>query len=496
MNIPFVLLLLAGSFSSAGATVTVGWESMPRTFDPRINTDANSQYIESLVHCSIVQFDAKGLAYPQLAKELPRWNAAQTELSFAINPNAKFADGQPVTAGDVVATYQSLVAGNWTRSGAYKAVESVTAKGRTVTFRLKEPDASFLPNLALGILSAQQIATKAKETPELLGCGPYQIGPKQLASVALLPNPHYSLGPKPKQPILIKAVRSEKTRLSKLRAGELDLVQNLINRDLVGKVAQRYPNLKVITAPGLKTSYVGFNTKDTYLQHRAVRRAIAHAIDREPIIKYILSGLATPAYTMLTADSPFYYKPKSLASHDIEKANRLLDQAGFDRKKDGSRFSLSYKTTTNATRVQVGKAIASQLKKVGIKLRVEPMEWGRFSQDVKAGRVQMWGLTWIGFKDPDILRYAFAQESFPPDGGNRGFFANQQVDALLTKAKATTDFMERKALYQRAQELIGDQQPYVYLWHEQNFAVLNRKVDGFKLFADGRFDSLVTTTKK
>ena len=182
-----------------------------------------------------------------------------------------------------------------------------------------------------------------------------------------------------------------------------------------------------------------------------------------------------------------------MANFDLKRAEALLEEAGFPKKKDGFRFSLSYKTTTNTTRVQIGKAIASQLKKIGIKLRVEPMEWGRFSQDVKQGRVQIWGLTWIGFKDPDILRYAFASESFPPNGGNRGYFSNQKLDELLRLARKTSDFEKRAAIYRSAQELIAYEQPYVYLWHDKNFVVAKRSVQNFKMFTDGRFDGLKDT---
>ena len=101
----------------------------------------------------------------------------------------------------------------------------------------------------------------------------------------------------------------------------------------------------------------------------------------------------------------------SKVPNTIKEGQSTLDQAGFP-KKGKYRFTISYKTTTDSTRIQIARAIASQLKKIGIRVKVETMEWGRFKQDVAAGRVQMWGLTWIGYKDPDIYRYAFASESF------------------------------------------------------------------------------------
>jgi peptide/nickel transport system substrate-binding protein len=106
---------------------------------------------------------------------------------------------------------------------------------------------------------------------------------------------------------------------------------------------------------------------------------------------------------------------------------------------------------------------------------VEPLEWGRFKADVEAGRVQMWSLSWVGFKDPDIYRYAFATENFPPAGGNRGWYSNPELDKLLSEARAVTDFAKRRELYNKVQEIVAKELPYVFLWHEEIFAVVKTK---------------------
>jgi ABC-type transport system substrate-binding protein len=180
---------------------------------------------------------------------------------------------------------------------------------------------------------------------------------------------------------------------------------------------------------------------------------------------------------------------------DIEKAKKILDGAGFPQK-DKYRFKISYKTTTDSTRINIARAIASQLKKIGIKVIIEPMEWGRFKQDVENGRVQMWSLSWIGFKDPDIFRYAFASESFPPNGGNRGRYHNKALDKLVGKGILTQAFSERKKIYDQVQQIINDELPYIFLWHEKNFAVVQKSIQGFELYQDGRLFSLIKTSKQ
>ena len=102
----------------------------------------------------------------------------------------------------------------------------------------------------------------------------------------------------------------------------------------------------------------------------------------------------------------------------------------------------------------------------------------------------MWSLTWVGFKDPDIYRHAFASASFPPNGGNRGWYSNPELDSLLEQGKATNEDKKRIKIYQEAQYIIDKALPYIFLWHEDNFAVINRHLKGFSLFADGRYSSL------
>jgi len=228
-----------------------------------------------------------------------------------------------------------------------------------------------------------------------------------------------------------------------------------------------------------------------------VRRAIAYAINKPRIIKYVLDGMAVPADTMLPANDPYHAAHLASPSYDPAKAKTLLDQAGFKDPGGGRpRLVLSYKTTTDLTRVAIAKAIAADLRQVGIEVHVETLEWGRFKADVEAGHVQMWSLAWVGFKDPDIYRFAFATESFPPNGGNRGWYSNPQLDLLVDRARTETDVAKRKRDYAQVEQIIATEQPYVFLWHEEIFAVINKAVKGFEVYADGRYASLAKAWKE
>lgn len=482
-------------------TLTLAWEAEPRTIDPRYAVDANSQYLEDLLHCSLVDFDKDGRTIPDLAKS---WSwTSPTTIAVELKPGARFADGTAVTADDVVATYayfkNDKVANPSPRKGAFAKVKAITAKGpQTVLFELTEPDSSFVMNLVVGVLPAK-IAAKDMLTDKdtVAGCGPFKLKSVSPSGLELEANPQYTLGTPPKvKAVTIKVVKDENTRYAKLSAGELDIVQNLINRDKLGEIAKSNPKLAILKRPGLNTTYLGFNMRDKVVSNPLVRQAIAHAIDKQKIIKYVLNGMAVPADTLLPENDPYHSKTVKAPGYDPEKAKQLLDQAGFKPGAGGKRLQLSYKTTTDLTRVAVAKAVAADLKKVGIDVTVETLEWGRFKADVEAGKVQMWSLAWIGFKDPDIYRFAFATESFPPNGGNRGWYSNPELDKLLTQGKTETDPAKRAATYDKAQQIIATEQPYVFLWHEEVFAVVNKSVSGFEVYADGRLSSLANAVKK
>lgn len=472
-------------------SLSIAWESQVRTFDPRNAVDANSQYLEDLLHCSLISFDHNGEIKPSLAASLPQWES-EKKLTVAIRPDIRFSDGSLLRAEDVIATYQSLRTNDkLRRSMAFREIEDIRLVSKNqIQFTLKQADATFASNLVIGIMPEKLLKEGSSDISNSPGCGPFIIHKSSVSELELRPNPHYNLGPKPQlESVTFKIVKSEHTRFAKLRAGEIDIAQNNINRDMIEDVQRRYPNLDVVTQNALKTTYIGFNMNDPLTGNLKVRQAIAHAIDRPSIIKLLLAGLASPASSLLPPESTYFNDKVKNPEFDLVAAEKLLDEAGF--KKNGRyRFKLSYKTTVDATRINIARAIASQLRKIGIQVVVEPMEWGRFQQDIEAGRVQMWGLTWVGFKDPDIFRYAFSSETIPPNGGNRGRFRHKKLDELLNLGRSTIDLAERKKIYHDVQNIIAKELPYIFLWHEQNFAVISKKVKGFQLYADGRLSSL------
>ncbi|MCB9229556.1 MAG: ABC transporter substrate-binding protein [Deltaproteobacteria bacterium] len=487
--------------STVSEQLSLAWSQAPRTLDPRYAIDADSQYLENLLHCSLIDFDEAGNVVPDLASSWT-WSEDNTSLTVFLKPDIRFSDGNYVTAEDVTALYEFLISKDHKtpspRAGAFSGLQSITHKQQSVTFHLKKPDASFLSNLSVGILPKQYNKEKVVTSEDQVhGCGPYQLSSSDFSLIQLDANPWYRSGELPQIPRLnIRIVRDETTRLAKLRNGEVDLSQNNISRDKIAAVEEHYPELRIMRRSGLKTTYLAFNMNNQHLKNPAVRKAISLAINRNKIIHYILRDMAIPATTLLPPDHFYYNRQLEPPEYDPTRAEALLEEAGFHKEADGMRFNLSYKTSNDETRVSIARAIASDLSSIGIRTHVQPLEWGRFKEDVDGGKAEMWSLIWTGFKDPDIYRYVFASESFPPHGGNRGRYSSERLDKVLMTARVTTDPDQRKALYDQAQLLIAEAVPYAFLFHEENYVIMKKNIGGFKIYADGRFASLIKTYRQ
>ena len=251
--------------------------------------------------------------------------------------------------------------------------------------------------------------------------------------------------------------------------------------------------LKVRRRLGTNFSYIGFNLSDPTLSKLKVRRAIAHAIDRRPIVRFILKDLAKEADSLLPPDHWAHQKGLPRYAHRPALARKLLDEAGFpdpDGPGPRPRFTLIYKTSQNELRRRIAAVLAHQLALVGIEMKIRSYEWGTFFGDVRSGNFQLYGLTWVGISDPDIYRHIFHSRFAPPAGLNRGGYRNARVDALLEAARATARTDARARLYGEAQRILGDELPYINLWHSVNAAVFDRRISGYRVFPDEDLISL------
>lgn len=496
-----LLILASGYLTACGEkrvlesdALIAGIEANPTQLDPRLSQDAVSSQVQRFIFNRLIARDQDGRFVLELARSWER----PTPLihRFELRRGVRFHDGAPLTSSDVKYTFDSIrdpALASPKAAGLRELARVETPAPHSVIFHLKEPSASFAESLMVGILpeSARRAGKRFARKP--IGTGPFEF-------VEFAPDDRITLkafgdhfGGKPAFARLIFRILPEETiRVLELESGGIDFLQNSFSPDLLPRLASN-ERLRVRRRLGTNFSYIGFNLNDPILSQLKVRRAIAHAIDRRPIVRFILKGLAKEADSLLPPDHWAHQKGLPRYAHRPALARKLLDEAGFPDP-DGSgtrpRFTLIYKTSQNELRRRIAAVLAHQLALVGIEMKIRSYEWGTFFGDVRSGNFQLYGLTWVGISDPDIYRHIFHSRFAPPTGLNRGGYRNARVDALLEAARATARTDARARLYGEAQRILGDELPYINLWHGVNAAVFDRRISGYRVFPDEDLISL------
>jgi len=488
-----VLPLLSCSQAPDPNTLVMIIESSPTNLDPRVGIDAQSERIGELLFDALLTRDQHLNVQPGLAE---RWEIPDPlTYVFQLHRGVTFHDGRPLTSRDVKWTFDSLLEGKIrsTKSAAYRFVDRVEARDDfTVVFHLKEPNATLLWNLSEGASGIVPYGSLDEVTRQPIGSGPFKfVSAEQDKEVVVERNDNY-WGTKARlRRVRFTIVPDATTRALELRKGSADAAINAFTSDTIVAL-ERQPNLQVERAPGTVLSYLAFNLRDPTLQDVRVRQAIAYAIDRAPLLQYIWRGFAQPALSVLPPQSWAYDQDVASYPHNPEKARQLLDAAGYGAR-DGVRFHLTMKTSTEESTRLLAAVLQQQLRDVGIALDIRTFEFATFFADVTSGAFQLYSLRWIGGnEDPDIFESSFHSKRFPPKGANRGFYSNPVVDNLIDQARRETDLNIRKRLYAQVQEALGREIPYINLWYFDNVLVHTRRVRNVTLNPSGNYDFLKT----
>lgn len=471
--------------------LVVGIEGNPTDLDPRTATDAYSNRIDSLVYNGLIRLGPKAEILPDLAQGYEIKDPLT--YIFHLRKGVRFHQGKGFNARDVQYTLQSILDPKLgsTRASTFRVIQAIEAPDEdTVIFKLKEPYAALLNALTTGIVP---VPDGRGETGPPPGTGPFRLREfRRGEKVVLEANPDYFAGPPEIKQVVFRVIPNDTTRVMEIEKGGINLLYNAVPPDLL-PLLEADQKLQIVRAEGTSYSYLGLNLRDPVLSNFQVRKALALAIDRQAIIRDLLRGLARPASGVLAPSHWAYHGQVAQYAFDPARARRLLDEAGYpDPDGDGpeKRFVLSYKTSQDRLRIRIAEVIGKYLEAVGIGVEIRSYEWGTFFADIRNGNFQLFSLTWVGVTEPDIYHYVFHSRSLPPDGANRGGYANPGLDRLLEQGRRETDSEKRREVYARVQEIVAGDLPYISLWHNEEVAVLSREIRGFQVYPGGDLISL------
>jgi ABC-type transport system substrate-binding protein len=485
---------LACSSRPSPGTLVMIIESSPTNLDPRVGIDAFSERIDILLFDDLLTRDEHFNVQPGLAD---RWEIPDPlTYIFHLHHGVRFHDGRRLTSKDVKWTFDSLFEGRVrsTKAAVYRLVDHIEAPDDdTVIFKLKEPFATLLWNLSGGAMGVVPYGSSQEEmTRHPVGSGPFRfVSAEQDKEVVVERNQAYWGEMAHLKRIRFLVVPDTTTRALELRKGSADLESNSLTTDMV-LTLERDPRLQVSRGPGSILVYLALNCRDPHLQDVRVRRALAYAIDRRPMLQHLMRSFARPADSILPPESWAYNRDIPRYEYNPARARQLLDQAGYPAV-NGIRFHLTMKTSTEENTRLLAAVLQQQLRQVGIALDIRSFDFATFFSDVTKGAFEMYSLRWIGGnEDPDIFEYAFHTSRFPPRGANRSFYSNPRLDTLVDRARSELDQDTRKQLYAEIQTILAQDLPYINLWYIDNIVVHSRRVQNLRLNPSGNYAFLKT----
>ncbi|HEY9285822.1 MAG TPA: ABC transporter substrate-binding protein [Pyrinomonadaceae bacterium] len=515
-----VCLLLSAScllFSTscrrrAGDAFVMVLEAEQKSIHPLLGSDAASERYRQLMYNSLMRKNEQLDYVPELAESA---TVAPDGLSvtFKLRDGVRFHSGKPLTSADVKYTMGTLLAPDskspkspsfFEGTGAEKkpfitAVE--TPDARTVIFRLRKPWLELYANLLPVAVIPEGSFAAVEQAPD--GTGPFKFVTQNKGerSVDMAAHEEYWEGAPSIKKLRVQVVLDAGTQQAELLSGHAHLALNTaLSPDAVYALG-RTPNITVAQSPGGNIQYLGINTQAAPLDDARVRRAVAHAIDREVLVKYLLRGQARVAHSMVPPES-WAYAQGQVYNFDPARAKQLLDEAGLtDPDGDGPRpratnLIVMKISATNIIARQSAGVIQNALKDVGLAVSIETLEDNTLREQLVNGQYHLTIGRWVGGnQDPIFLRDLF---TFLTGAGNYRFnrsrYSNPEVDKLLGEAVNTADRARAAELYRRAQEIISHDMPTLPLWYPNNIAVAQKSVGNIQVdpSADWRFMRSVT----
>ncbi len=400
---------------------------------------------------------------------------------FHLRKDAKFADGTPCTAKDVVRSIERVMKlgqdPSWLVTDFVKNVTALD--DYTVKFTLKTPASYFLALVATPPyfpVSPKYPMDKIAPDATWGGCGPYMI--KEWIrdqKLVLVPNPYY-WGPKPKNSeVIIKFYSNSQALRLALENKEIDVAWRTLNpTDIQSLKKEGY---KVIEVPGLFIRYVVIKTDAPPTNNVLVRRALAAAINRTEIAQAVYQGTVQPLYSLV---------PKGMWSHidafkkygdgNIQLARKYLQEAGYSES-NPVQITLWYTPTHYGdTEAQLATVIAQEWEATGmIKVTVKSSEWAQFVKQLGQGQFMTSLLGWYpDYLDPDDYLTPFLMA--PANSWTGTGYNNTTVNKLLKEAQTLTDQAQRAKIYEQVQEILANDVPYIPLVQGKLYVVTNNNV--------------------
>lgn len=461
---------------------------------PLLASDSASHGIAALIYNGLVKYDKDLNVVGDLAES---WEVSRGGLviTFRLRRGVRWHDGRPFTARDVLYTYRVTVdpktptayAGDFLKVRKAEVLDDFTFR---VTY--ERPFAPALTSWSAAILPSHLLEGRDITTSPLgrapVGTGPYKFKEWVTGQKIVLSSNHdYFEGRPYIDGYIMRIIPDMATMFLELRANGIDRM-GLTPLQYTRQTENNFfrSNYNKYRYLSFSYTYLGYNLNNPLFADKRVRQAIAHAVNRQEIIDGVLLGLGQ------VATGP--YKPGTWAYNpnvrsypfDPAKARALLAEAGWrdsdgdgvlDR--DGRSFSFEIITNQgNEIRAKCAEIIQRRLSEVGIAVKIRIIEWAAFVKEfINKRRFDATILGWTIPMEPDLYDVWHSSKTGPEEL-NFVSYRNAEVDALIVKARETFDQGLRKRCYDRIQEILAEEQPYLFLYVPDALPIIHNRFQG------------------
>jgi len=468
----------------------------PSTLLPVLASDSASSDINGLVYDGLLRYD-KNLRLEGVMAESWEISSDNLTITFHLRKGIKWHDGAPFTSADVLFTYLMYIDPKVPTSYAedFKQVARAEAPD-PYTFRVtyRQPYAPALESWGTAIhpkhlLEGQDVA-KSPLGRAPIGTGPYRfVEWKAGEKLVLEANPDYYDGKPYIRRVVYRIIPDTSTQFLELQSGGLDfmgLTPIQFSTQTDTPAFRRGFNKYRYLSFGY--SYLGYNLRKPLFQDVRVRRAIAHAIDKQELIDGVLLGLGKAATGPYKPDTWVYNPNVKTYAFDPTAAGKLLEEAGWRdgdgdgvREKGGQKLVFTIVTNQgNDLRAKSAEIIQRRLKEVGCEVHIRIVEWATFLKEfIFPGNFDVTILGWTGGPEPDQYNIWHSSKTGPREL-NFIHYKNTEVDDLLERGRRTFDQAERKRIYDRFQEILAEEQPYTFLYISEALPAVARRFHGIE----------------
>lgn len=501
-------------------TLIVGITAPSGKFNPIYSDSVYDSYVTSLVFDGLMTNDKEGNPIGLLAE---KWDISQDNktYTFHLKKGVKFSDGTELKASDVAFTYTALCDPKYDgpRVDAVEKLEGFKEYNKgdakevsgikviddyTISFTLTDVKApAIIGDFGYGIMSKNYYGFEKGSIQKLkdlflkpIGTGAYKFKAYEAGqTVEFVKNDSYFRGT-PKIANIIMKVTNSQTNIQELKSGGTDM----------DVIAAKPENINMLNEAGFLDlqfypdngySYIGLNLRNDMFKDKKVRQALTYGLNRKGFVDSYYKGYADVCNAPMSPVSWAYTEDIEKYDYNADKANKLLDEAGWVKKddgwryKDGKKFTIHWLTYTGSKYVDnLVPIVKENWKAIGVEVIPELMEFATLSEKVyDKQEFEMYNMAWSLSIDPDPSGiFAISQDTL--GGFNSVGWRNDEAEKLVQEGLKTTDLEKRKEIYKKWTKMANDDLPYIFISQNKDMWAVSSKVKGIEIspYRDWTYD--------